>query len=298
MTQHEFARRVAVTRRDFVAHSMSVAFMGGAFDATAHLLQQTSPATPHLRVGLLALNADQDRHRGALLGIEEAEHAATMFGGSATLVSIKSVSSDLTGVTAVLSDDVEAHSRTLAAASNALRDDACLVMNVACTSDALRADSCSTNLYHVCPSDSMIRDAAAQAPGAREVIVWDSSLNRFGADTLNGRFKKRFGVDMTPHAWTAWFAVKVLWESSLRMKSARPSKIREYLSRDTTQFDGHKGRPLSFRRWDHQLRQFLYARVNNRLVDVPQNAPQDVTSRQFLDQLGVAADKSKCQLAP
>jgi hypothetical protein len=272
--------------------------MTGAFTANSQLLQEVAPTTPHLRVGLLAMTADQERHRGALLGVEEAEHAATMFGGSAHLVSIKNVSADLAGLTAVLSDDVEAHSRALVATSAAMRDEACLVMNVACTSDALRADSCSASLYHVFPSDSMIRDAAAQAAGAREVVVWDASLVRFGADTLNGRFKKRFGVDMTPRAWAAWFAVKVLWESSLRMKSARPSKIREYLSRDTTQFDGHKGRPLSFRPWDHQLRQFLYARVNNRLVDVPQNAPQNVTSRDFLDRLGVSADKSKCRLAP
>ena len=119
---------------------------------------------------------------------------------------------------------------------------------------------------------------------------------RFGADTLNDRFRKRFGESMTSVAWTSWFAVKVLWEASLRMKSADAKQIAEYLTRDTTQFDGHKGRPLSFRPWDHQLRQFLYANVAGRPVDVPRSPLPETTSREFLDKLGATAATTTCHL--
>ena len=109
-----------------------------------------------------------------------------------------------------------------------------LFMNVGCSSDALRGAECGALAFHVYPSDAMVLDAAKQAPNAREVVVWDHSLVRFGADTLNGRFLNRFGFGMTPLAWTTWFAVKALWESALRMKSAEPGVLAEFLTRDTT----------------------------------------------------------------
>ena len=105
--------------------------------------------------------------------------------------------------------------------------------------------------------------------GASTAVAWDASLTRFGADTLNQRFRRRFGVAMAPTAWTAWFAVKVLWESALRMKSADATQIANYVMRETTRFDGHKGQPLSFRASDHQLRQPLDARTATGLVEVP-----------------------------
>jgi ABC transporter substrate binding protein (PQQ-dependent alcohol dehydrogenase system) len=153
-------------------------------------------------------------------------------------------------------------------------------------------------MFHIAPSDAMIRDARARAKGATAVTAWDPALFRFGADTLNDRFRKRFEMPMTAPAWGSWFAVKVLWEASLRMKSADPRLLAEFLDRDTTQFDGHKGRPLSFRPWDHQLRQFLYARVGGKLVDVPQSATPETTSREFLDELGTKASATSCHFVP
>ena len=100
---------------------------------------------------------------------------------------------------------------------------------------------------------------------------------------------------MTPPAWGAWFAVKALWESSLRMKSVEPRQLADYLTRDTTQFDGHKGRPLSFRPWDHQLRQLVYARVGKKLIDIPQNPAADASSRDVLDALGQTAASTTCR---
>lgn len=263
---------------------------------TPHAIVRSSPRLtalpgPTLRVGVLTGGADyRARHNGALLGVEEAKHAAELFGGDATLVAIPDVSRIPPNLTAILSDDSEAHCRLLASNTNVI------TMNVGCPSNQLREEDCSATMFHVFPSEAMIRDARTQARGAAEIVAWDPSLFRFGADTLNGRFEKRFGARMTVASWTAWFAVKALWESSLRMKSAAPQRIVEYLERDTTGFDGHKGRPLSFRPWDHQLRQFLYARVGGKLLDVPANAPSNATSHEFLDRLGTSAASTTCHL--
>jgi ABC transporter substrate binding protein (PQQ-dependent alcohol dehydrogenase system) len=137
----------------------------------------------------------------------------------------------------------------------------------------------------------MGRDASASGV----VVAWDPALVRFGADTLNQRFQSRFGRVMDEDAWCAWMAVKVLWESALRVRSAAPDRLVEFLSRDTTQFDGHKGRPLSFRRWDQQLRQPLYVRRGESLVEVPVAAGEE-SSRDLLDRLGTRASESSCKL--
>ncbi|HTE44073.1 MAG TPA: hypothetical protein VK636_02425 [Gemmatimonadaceae bacterium] len=250
---------------------------------------------PTLRVGVLSTGlAARDRHNGALLGVEEAQHAAELFGGRAELVAVDTVRGRIPPLTAVLGDDSLATSLALAKVAGADR----LFMNVACSSDDLRGGQCSAFTFHVAPSDGMTRDARAQTPGAGDVVAWDGSLVRFGADTLNDRFRKRFGTSMNSASWASWFAVKALWESSLRMKTTDARQLAEYLTRDTTQFDGHKGRPLSFRAWDHQLRQFVYARVGAKLTDVPQSASPETTSRQFLDKLGADSAASACRLVP
>jgi hypothetical protein len=253
-----------------------------------------SPSEVLLRVGVLAGGvADRDRHDGALLGIDEAQQAARLFGGRAELVPIDDITRTPRDLTAILGNDREAAYERLSAGNSR----SALVMNVGSTSDALRGRSCAARLFHVYPSDAMIRDARRALPAAKDVVVWDGALARFGADTLNGRYEAKFGRPMTPHSWAAWFAVKALWESALRMKSADPARLSEFLVRDTTQFDGHKGRPLSFRPWDHQLRQFLYARINGKLIDVPENAPKTIGSRTFLDRLGTSGAESACHIA-
>ena len=221
-----------------------------------------------LRVALLNVGPTaRTRHQGALLGVEEARHAAELFGGTVTLELIEHAEAAAAApAAAIIGDEDEGHCRSIVAAR---RSESPLLMNVACTSDALRGAACSPRAFHVAPSDGLLADARASVHGASMAVVWDASLTRFGADTLNQRFRRRFGVPMAPTAWTAWFAVKVLWESALRMKSGEANRIADYLTRETTRFDGHKGHALSFGASDHQLRQPLYARTSTGLVEVP-----------------------------
>jgi hypothetical protein len=227
-------------------------------------------AVPDVALRIALLNGGptaRARHQGVLLGVEEARHAAELFGGTVTLDLIERADAAATaGVAAVIGDEDEAHCRHILAPR---RTPAPLLMNVACTSDTLRGAACSPRAFHVAASDAMLGVARAAVRGASTAAVWDSSLTRFGADTLNQRFRHRFGVAMTPTAWTAWFAVKVLWESALRMKSADAAHIADYLTRETTRFDGHKGHALNFRVSDHQLRQPLYARTAAGWVEAP-----------------------------
>ena len=127
--------------------------------------------------------------------------------------------------------------------------------------------------------------------------AWDSRLERFGADQLNQRFRARFGEEMDSQGWVGWFAVKVLWESTLRARATLPATLLRYLGSDAAQFDGHKGRPLSFRPWDHQLRQSLYVSApGSAPVEVPRSTPgSDEPSRDLLDRLGTPRNQSTCR---
>jgi hypothetical protein len=88
--------------------------------------------------------------------------------------------------------------------------------------------------------------------------------------------------------------VKALWESALRQKSGDAKQIGDYLVRDTTQFDGHKGAPLSFRSWDHQLRQPIYVvSAGNRPTQIPELTGDD-SVRDALDRLGRSTRAASC----
>ncbi len=274
------------TRREFLARAAG--FTLGALPLSRSLVA----SAPFTGGGPIVAGADA-RGDGALLGVEEARHAASLFGGEITLTTIAATAPPPRDITAILGDADLTRARRWMRDASAV---GALFMNVACASDDLRGRECSASTFHVVPSEAMCHDAAGSAGGA--VVAWDASLARFGADTLNERFHTRFGRAMTADAWCAWMAVKALWESALRAKSGDARRVGEYLSRETTQFDGHKGRPLSFRGWDHQMRQPLYVRRGTMIVEVPSPASPDESSRDLLDHLGTRAAQSACRLSP
>lgn len=170
-----------------------------------------------------------------------------------------------------------------------------VLVNVGDASDALRA-RCRPNLFHVAPSEAMQRDARALAGGSGQALAWHASLEPFGAGQLNDRFRASFRTGMDGDAWTTWFAIKMLAEAALRAESDDPRAIAAYLARPGTRFDGHKGRPLSFRPWDHQLRQPLYVlQGSSAPTEVPPRGGGTVAGQ--LDRLGASAARpgSACE---
>jgi ABC-type branched-subunit amino acid transport system substrate-binding protein len=101
------------------------------------------------------------------------------------------------------------------------------------------------------------------------VTSWYHGLERFSARELNRRFYRRFERPAEGFAWTNWAAVKLVVEGVLRSASTDASALVNYLE-GAPPFDGHKGRSLTFREWNHQLRQPLY--VLKAREDKPENA--------------------------
>ena len=249
-----------------------------------------------VRIGVAApATMPRGQRLGLELGLDEARHAAGLFGGTIVDVPVatpEQIDDTLSAIVGAEDETATIAWTRRAAARNTI------YMNVGCTSDRLRGEQCSRAAFHVAPSDAMARDAVrvAGGPSPTRAESWDTALTRFGADTLNQRFLTRFHEPMSPGAWEAWFAVKAIWESALRQKSGEAGRIAEYLAGDTTQFDGHKGTPLSFRSWDHQLRQPLYVLGGGAPRQVPE-VTGDESVRDALDRLGASTRKPACGTA-
>lgn len=226
--------------------------------------------------------------RGVQLGLEEANRSAGLFGWRVMLEDGAGRGTAIVGGGPLLT------CRLLSAEAERARIP---YLNTSCGDDVLRGAECRRWTFHVAPSEAMRRDARAPgAPadgGAARVAGWDSTLERFGAAQLNDRHRARFARGMDETAWAGWAAVKVLTEAALRAGSAAPDALRAQLERGS--FDGHKGRALSFRAWDHQLRQPLYVVSERGAIREAPAGDAAASARAALDRLGADSARSVCR---
>lgn len=94
--------------------------------------------------------------------------------------------------------------------------------------------------------------------GQARVTLWDATLSDHGAGELNARFASRFGTPMEPVSWSTYLAVETLVEAAAATGSLEPDALAAWLADADSRIDGRKPAGLSFRAWDHQLRQPLY----------------------------------------
>lgn len=102
------------------------------------------------------------------------------------------------------------------------------------------------------------RQAAPVAGSGHRAALWEATLDAYGARELNARFDARWGRPMDPPAWSAYVAVKIAFEAAVGSGAPDAAGIAAYLAGPRGLFDVSKGIGVSFRPWDHQLRQSLY----------------------------------------
>ncbi len=226
-----------------------------------------------LRVGVLIPNAaPASTSDGLTLGADESIRTAALFGLDVDVLRQPADSEEETARAArrLLSSGAAALLTAVepawcAAVSAVAADHGALALNVACSPTAAE-HGCNRFALHVPPGALALRRAreayrrrsgADEKQGAR-VVLWHHTLRRFGAEQLNGRFRRRFGREMDSPAWAAWAAIKILTEAALRGRSVEPTGLAAYVRERAARFDGHKGEPLAFDRRTGELRQPLY----------------------------------------
>ncbi len=124
--------------------------------------------------------------------------------------------------------------------------------------------------------------------------AWHRTHEQWGAVQIQNRFKEYTGRWMEEPDYGAYLAVRAIGEASVRAQSGELQKVRDYLFSDQFALQGYKGKPLSFRPWDGQLRQPVLLAAPRSLVTV---APIEgfLHPRTELDTLGYDQPETKCQ---
>lgn len=125
-------------------------------------------------------------------------------------------------------------------------------------------------------------------------VAWHWSIETWGAGQLQSRFQAQAHRPMLPRDYAAWLAARIVGEAATRTNATDPATLAAHITGPQMEIAAFKGRPLSFRTWDGQLRQPIPLVWPRSLVSL---SPQDgflhpVTD---LDTLGWDAPETLCK---
>jgi len=87
--------------------------------------------------------------------------------------------------------------------------------------------------------------------------AWDPQFREYAARGVLYRFFRMTGREMTERDYGNWLGMAVIAEAVTRGAAPDPRSIRKYILSERFSLAANKGEGLTFRRWDHQLRQPL-----------------------------------------
>ncbi|MBH71011.1 MAG: branched-chain amino acid ABC transporter substrate-binding protein [Pelagibacteraceae bacterium] len=124
---------------------------------------------------------------------------------------------------------------------------------------------------------------------------WHFSHEQWGGNQMQSRFLKEYKRLMTNIDFNSWVGIRTLGEAIIRTKSLDVKILLEKIMDKEFNLAAYKGKPLSYRNWNGQLRQPILLVTPRALVSVsPQ--PGFVHPRTELDTLGIDEPDSKCKL--
>ena len=103
-----------------------------------------------------------------------------------------------------------------------------------------------------------VLEAAQNAGAGHRASAWEPTLDAYGARELNARFRDRFGEPMDAPAWAAYQAIKLPYEAVTFGGASDAAAMIEHFASEDAVFDVWKGIGVTFRPWNHQLRQTLF----------------------------------------
>jgi ABC transporter substrate binding protein (PQQ-dependent alcohol dehydrogenase system) len=128
-----------------------------------------------------------------------------------------------------------------------------------------------------------------------QALAWDPSYTEYGAMHFQNGLPKLAKRRPVERDYTAWLGGRALTDGIMRSDKTTPPEVKAYLLSDQFKLEGFKGQAMSFRSWDHQLRQPIILGGGTRVpVSVsPQEGflhPTNVT-----DTLGFDQPETKCK---
>ena len=123
---------------------------------------------------------------------------------------------------------------------------------------------------------------------------WSHVVEPWGAAQLQNRFREMARRDMTEADFAAWLAVRIIGEAVSRTGKPDAPSVREYVLSEEFQMSAFKGRGLTFRSWNGQLRQPVHLVTSDAQVAV---APIEGFLHQTdeMDTLGLDRSETRCR---
>ncbi|MFQ5657800.1 MAG: ABC transporter substrate-binding protein [Candidatus Methylomirabilales bacterium] len=140
--------------------------------------------------------------------------------------------------------------------------------------------------------------------------LWFHGFRKYSGRELNNRMNKAFGRPAESHAWASYMATKAVWEGVLKGGGTDTASLLSFFTKGRG-VDAHKGVSLTFRPWDHQLRQPLLV-LRSKVPDtdasrwdilelvgeVPLRGTPGESRAAILDTLGLSKAETKCHFGP
>ena len=124
--------------------------------------------------------------------------------------------------------------------------------------------------------------------------AWHRAYEQYAGTQLQNAFEEFAHRIMTERDYEGWLAVRVFGEAATRTGKVDVKSLRDYILSDQFKVAGFKGQQLTFRSWDHQLRQPILIAGPRALVSM---SPQDgfLHEKFPTDTLGVDEPETKCR---
>ena len=124
---------------------------------------------------------------------------------------------------------------------------------------------------------------------------WHPALEAFGGTQFQNRFDKLSKRPIRDKDYQSWVAVRMIGEAAQRVKDVSFKAMRDYMLGPNMEIAAFKGRKLTIRRWNNQLRQPIILGTAHLPVSF---SPQEGFLHQTdaLDTLGIDEPESKCHL--
>lgn len=125
-------------------------------------------------------------------------------------------------------------------------------------------------------------------------VTWSPVMEQWGAAQLQSRFESEHARDMTSQDYAAWAAMRTLGEAVTRTNATDVTTLRDYILSDAFELAGFKGRALTYRGWNGQLRQPI-AIVHPRAMVALAPLEGFLHQTNELDTLGLDRPESSCE---
>ena len=124
--------------------------------------------------------------------------------------------------------------------------------------------------------------------------TWHPTLETWGAAQAQNRFRRLAGRLMRPLDYQVWAAVRTVGEAATQTRGTDPGRLAAHFVTPEFSLPAYKGVSLTYRPWDHQLRQPIIVVQPKAMVSVAPE-PGFIHQRTPLDTLGTDEPETACK---